>query len=281
LKPFWQRSNVFPADVYHPERALRYRNLAPLAADAKSVGGCRVLRLRLALHPQLAGKKLLALSDLHFNDRAEDHQKIAALREFLLAEKCEGILLAGDGVGDAVAIDAFADALAPLTSAVKFAVASPGNWEQSKKWISDSLWHALYREAGFDLLCNEGRLYGQLFIAGSRDLHFGVPKAIPVPEAAHGAILLAHSADAVVYLDDGDALQKYRLAITGHFHGGQVRLPFLPPFFLPSCYGRRFAAGFFRRAGMPLEMMILRGAGELSFPWRFNSPREIALIELI
>ncbi len=272
---------VFPEDVYHPERALRYDRLPDLASDRRKIGGCCVLRIRLALHPKLAGRKLLALSDLHFNGREADYRKIAALRDFVIAEKCDGILLAGDGIGEAATLDAFPAAFAELTREVSFAAASPGNWEQCKTWISLETWRELYRQAGFDYLVNEGKNYDGLFIAGCADLHLGIPRAVPVPEDAGGAILLAHSADAVVYLDDADALKKYRLAVTGHFHGGQVKMPFLPPFFLPSWYGTRFASGFFRRQGLPLEMTVLRGAGELSFPRRFNCPREIALIELI
>ncbi len=273
--------NVFPEDVYHPERALRYDRLPELPFDRKKSGDCRVLRLQLALQPELAGKKLLALSDLHFNGREADYRKIAALRDLVIAEKCDGILLAGDGIGEAASLDAFPAAFAELTREVSFAAASPGNWEQCKSWISQKTWRDLYRRAGFDYLVNEGKNYGGLFIAGCADLHLGVPRAVPVPENCGGAILLAHSADAVVYTDDADSLRKYRLAVTGHFHGGQVKMPFLPPFFLPSWYGNRFASGFFRRRGLPLEMMVLRGAGELSFPYRFNCPREIALIELI
>ncbi len=37
------------------------------------------------------------------------------------------------------------------------------------------------------------------------------------------------------------------LMLSGHNHGGQIRLPFVGAVFMPSLYSRRFDRGFFRR----------------------------------
>ena len=37
------------------------------------------------------------------------------------------------------------------------------------------------------------------------------------------------------------------LVLSGHNHGGQIRLPAVGPVFMPSRYSRRFDRGFFRR----------------------------------
>ena len=39
------------------------------------------------------------------------------------------------------------------------------------------------------------------------------------------------------------------LMLSGHNHGGQIRLPLVGAVFMPSIYSRRFDRGFFRRAG--------------------------------
>ena len=51
-------------------------------------------------------------------------------------------------------------------------------------------------------------------------------------------ILLAHEPDIFV-----EVPERVALAIAGHTHGGQIRLPFGPPLWVPSAYGARFAYG--------------------------------------
>jgi predicted MPP superfamily phosphohydrolase len=68
------------------------------------------------------------------------------------------------------------------------------------------------------------------------------------------------------------------LALAGHTHGGQVRLPLLGPIASPSLYGTRYASGVFRRG--KTVMHVSRGISG-KFPIRWNCPPEIALLELV
>ncbi len=69
------------------------------------------------------------------------------------------------------------------------------------------------------------------------------------------------------------------LALSGHAHGGQIRLPHIGGLFAP---GQGLLPPF--DAGAFVEdsccMIVNRGLGRSAFPWRINNPPEIALIEL-
>jgi uncharacterized protein len=67
------------------------------------------------------------------------------------------------------------------------------------------------------------------------------------------------------------------LMLAGHVHGGQVRLPFVGPLFVPSRFSRRYDCGAF--AGGPTLLYVGRGlaGGE---PLRYNCRPEVARIIL-
>jgi predicted MPP superfamily phosphohydrolase len=65
--------------------------------------------------------------------------------------------------------------------------------------------------------------------------------------------------------------------LAGHVHGGQIRLPFVGPLFVPSRYSRRFDSGTFYRA--PTLMHVTRGLAGRE-PLRFSCPPEVVRIIL-
>jgi predicted MPP superfamily phosphohydrolase len=69
------------------------------------------------------------------------------------------------------------------------------------------------------------------------------------------------------------------LILCGHTHGGQVRLPFLPPLYLPRFSGR-FVEGMFRVGPHATPLYVTRGIGTSLFPVRFLCPPEITLLRL-
>lgn len=87
-------------------------------------------------------------------------------------------------------------------------------------------------------------------------------------------ILLVHEPD---FADDVVKKRPIDLQLSGHTHGGQVRVPFLPPLYLPDL-GKKYVAGLYRIG--PLTLYTNRGLGTFLLPVRWNCPPEITLITL-
>jgi predicted MPP superfamily phosphohydrolase len=87
-------------------------------------------------------------------------------------------------------------------------------------------------------------------------------------------ILLVHEPD---FADEAAKRGTIDLQFSGHTHGGQVRLPFLPPLYLPDL-GKKYVAGLYRVG--PLTLYTNRGLGTFALPVRWNCPPEITFITL-
>jgi predicted MPP superfamily phosphohydrolase len=87
-------------------------------------------------------------------------------------------------------------------------------------------------------------------------------------------IALMHEPD----FADVAAQAEIDLQLSGHSHGGQVRLPLLGPLILPK-YGEKYPMGL-ARAGNFTKVYTTRGIGVLPPGVRFNCPPEITLITL-
>ena len=86
-------------------------------------------------------------------------------------------------------------------------------------------------------------------------------------------ILLVHEPDIFTQVPE-----RVALTIAGHTHGGQIRLPLLPPVWAPSQYGARFAYGHIVEHGR--HMIVSGGLGCSKVPLRLGVPPEILRIEL-
>ena len=86
--------------------------------------------------------------------------------------------------------------------------------------------------------------------------------------------MLAHSPDQVL-----DATGKgVELVLSGHTHGGQVRLPLLGTVYAGTELGSKYAAGFFLFDDVWLY--VTRGLGMTGLPIRFLCPPEVSLLVL-
>jgi predicted MPP superfamily phosphohydrolase len=86
------------------------------------------------------------------------------------------------------------------------------------------------------------------------------------------AILLAHEPDIFPRVP-----ARIALTLSGHTHGGQVRLPGLP-LRVPSNFGDRYAYGHIVEGGR--HLIVSAGLGTSAYPVRFGAPPEIVLVEL-
>jgi predicted MPP superfamily phosphohydrolase len=85
-------------------------------------------------------------------------------------------------------------------------------------------------------------------------------------------ILLAHEPDIFVRVPE-----RVSLTLAGHTHGGQIRLPLLPPVWAPTEYPR-FAYGHIIERGR--HMIVSGGLGCSKVPLRLGVPPEILRIDL-
>ena len=85
-------------------------------------------------------------------------------------------------------------------------------------------------------------------------------------------IMMAHEPDAFARMP-----KRVALTLSGHTHGGQVRLFGWAPF-VPSRYGNRYAYGHVREAER--DLIVSAGIGTSKLPVRLGMPPEIVLIEL-
>ncbi len=97
------------------------------------------------------------------------------------------------------------------------------------------------------------------------------------PGAEHFSVLIYHTPDlAPIAASKGVDLQ-----LSGHTHGGQVRLPFIGALFTGSLYGKRYEAGRYPQGNMTLYItrgIGLEGAGAPRV--RFLCPPEIILWDI-
>ncbi|MDE1177264.1 MAG: metallophosphoesterase [Edaphobacter sp.] len=120
----------------------------------------------------------------------------------------------------------------------------------------------------------------RLWLAGTDDIAAGHPdldKTLPEnPDVP--VILMVHEpdyADRVVAHPRGNIVD---LMLSGHSHGGQVRMPFYGPLILPPM-GQKYVEGHFRLGHM--QLYVNRGIGAVGLPFRFNCPPEITLHTLL
>lgn len=87
-------------------------------------------------------------------------------------------------------------------------------------------------------------------------------------------LLLVHNPDFTEMLPAG----RIDLALCGHTHGGQVRVPFLGRPVVPSCFGEKYASGLVQ--GPMTLVYVNRGIGLIAPPVRFNCRPEVTLLHL-
>jgi predicted MPP superfamily phosphohydrolase len=86
-------------------------------------------------------------------------------------------------------------------------------------------------------------------------------------------ILLAHEPDIFPKVPDNVAL-----TLAGHTHGGQIRIPLIWPWLVPSAYGARYAYGHIVEDHR--QMIVSGGLGTSIVPLRLGVPPEIVHVEV-
>ena len=114
----------------------------------------------------------------------------------------------------------------------------------------------------------------RIFLCGSDDAGTRTPDpflAIPADPRAP-VIYLVHEPDYIDIFKDHPRFPLVDLMLSGHTHGGQIRLPLIGPLVLPPM-GKLYPHGLYRFS--KLQLYVNRGIGTVGVPLRLNCPAEI------
>lgn len=217
--------------------------------------------------------KILHLSDFHPEGKVDERKILQWAHE----ENPDLIVLTGDFVESPAMVERVLNFVSRLPSVKTYAVL--GNWEHWSK-IDLKDYRSRLAERSVTLLVNDAekvKLAGQDFvIAGVDDpgtWYDDIQKTLKRTPPGY-RILLSHSP----WIMRRPEIREFSLVLAGHCHGGQVRLPFYGPLWLPrGCYRDNYY-GLFQYD--KTWLYVTAGLGTSIFPVRFLSRPEIAVILL-
>lgn len=140
----------------------------------------------------------------------------------------------------------------------------------------------MFREAGFTLLCNQHVVIeeegDQIAVVGLDDALTGNPEPAKAVEGLQESIwkmLLVHEPDYADYA----APHGFRLQLSGHSHGGQVRFPWLGAMTTPRG-SRKYIQGLHYTSPYQMPVYVNRGFGMTQLPIRFLCRPELTVLHL-
>jgi len=235
------------------------------------------------------GMRVIQLSDIHLDQYSEP---------FFLRDVVERVnrmhpdlvVLTGDFVTDGLGTQKFqagstwqcANILNGLTCKLRYAVLGNHDFGVGAHLVTKAL-----EANGIPVLRNSHvpieRAGGRIWLAGVDDPlegHADPERAIPeqirsVPNEP--VILLCHAPDYADKVLKRVAGSSVGLMLSGHTHGGQVRLPFFGAVELP-LLGKKYVEGMFQLGAM--QLYVNRGLGTIGLPFRLNCPPEITMLTL-
>jgi predicted MPP superfamily phosphohydrolase len=228
------------------------------------------------LASSLEGLRIAQVSDLHFpGNQLAARATLAHLRR----ERAEVVILNGDMTETAHALPRVRDfAWEARGSLATFAVL--GNWEY-RAGVDEGRAREVYQASGVELLVNQSRLLeiggSTLTFVGLDDMLAGAPdvraaRAGLEPDGLE--IWVIHEPSFADQLPQG--VPPPAMLLAGHTHGGQIRIPLMPP--LKPTGAGRFLEGWYHDT--PAPMYVSRGVGTTGIPARFRCAAELPIFTL-
>lgn len=214
--------------------------------------------------------KIAHLTDIHTRGFGDRERRLLAILE---TERPDLIVVTGDTVVDHGSYELCRKVLSRLHAPLGVWVVR-GNWENWRPVANERMFYA---QAGVRFLLNQNHQVGTLplWVVGLDDAMSGHPNLnaalVGVPPDVY-TIGLIHSP---AYFER--VAGRCHLVFAGHTHGGQIRLPFVGPVWLPAGCGR-FLAGWYEAKGS--RMYVSRGIGTSIIHARFLSRPELAFVTL-
>ena len=242
--------------------------------------------VRLARLPEaFQGFRIVQMSDIHFGPYMDQVRLERAVR---LAQEFQPDLIAltGDfvshpfgkhnGPAGAKNAEPCADVLVRWKGVPMIAVL--GNHDH---WNNGDMVAGALAERGIRVLRNQAQAIERggesIWVAGTDDALQGqadLPGSLAAIPRDDATVLLAHEPDFADYA----ARFPVDLQLSGHSHGGQVRIPGIGQIVLPAM-ARKYHTGL-NRVGN-LQVYTSRGLGVINPPVRLNCPPEVSFITLL
>lgn len=221
------------------------------------------------LPPQFHLARIAVVADLHLPDGLTS---IGRLARTIALQRPDAIFIAGDMTNSYADFDAEGlRQLAASLSAIAPCFAVPGNHE----WRLDRepLYRQILTENGVQYLCDS---YADWHKDGGILRLYGMGRKTPAPLEVEGqpSFVIAHRPEHMpLYVAAG-----WNLVICGHAHGGHARLgraALYAPYqgFLP-----KYTHGVYTEGNT--RMVVSRGLGNSSLPWRVNNPPHLPILVL-
>ena len=235
------------------------------------------------------GMRIAQLSDIHLDDFTEPFYLRHVVHKVNVL-KPDAVFLTGDYVSEGIGNKEFniraawecARILSELECGKVYAAIGNHDIAVDAEQVSQAL-----RAHGINLLRNAStaieRGNGRFWLAGVDDPVWGRPNPeMAIPAAIRNVpdepvVLMCHAPDYADTLLQHPAGQAVSLMLSGHTHGGQVRLPFFGALELPGL-GQKYVEGYFRLGSM--QLYVNRGIGTIGVPFRLNCPPEITVFTL-
>ncbi len=259
---------LFATSVY--ARGVEPRWFDVKTIDVKIVG----------LNPIFAGYKIVQLSDIHARSGIMDSQQLEKVANLANRQQPDLIALTGDYITDRPeqAESMLANAFGHL-KATDGVVAIMGNHDREED--NNIPIERAFSKGKVNFLNNAvysiDRHGKKLNIAGVDDVYFqraNLPLTVAQLPQTGTNILLAHEPD---FADIATATNRFGLQLSGHSHGGQIVIPFLPR--VKAELAKKYTHGLYRVAGM--QLYVSSGVGTTGLPQaRLNCRPEISVIVL-
>ncbi|MCY9660272.1 metallophosphoesterase [Paenibacillus chondroitinus] len=226
-----------------------------------------------------AGMRIVQFSDTHLG-KYYSLDQLARVVKLVQRQKPDLICFTGDLFDSNYG--QISDDVIPILSRLqaksgKYAVLGNHDMRLDPGRVKDVL-----ERSGFTVLVNANKSIvrgnSRLWIAGIDEMFHGKPD---LPLALKGTVvdefvlLLAHEPDFA------DTALKFPvdLQLSGHSHGGQIRIPFYGSLFTPDL-GQKYEVGLYTFEKSEFHVYTNRGIGTTLFPIRFNCRPEITVFVL-
>jgi len=224
--------------------------------------------------PGASAADIALISDLHVG-RFKDQHFLQRVVDRLNAMPLDAVLIAGDFYGEYDGRP-LAELLAPLKELRHPVYAVPGNHDEGPpdgRPVMAELQAAL-KALGIHPIQGAQADLGAFTLVGLGDHWAGHDGLAPLRAAPHGkpVVLLMHNPDSAMQLQRGEVA----LALAGHTHGGQLRIPGLYRRAIPCEHPfDRGLHGF-----GPVPVFVTTGLGETAVPLRWMNPPVIDVLRL-